>query len=72
MTIEPPYAHAEALAGTILSKEQVEWVDAFYRNLRERMLNFYHGARLEASIIDEREKVAALWLDKLEWFSGNP
>jgi hypothetical protein len=46
-------------------------VDAFYRNLRERMLNFYRGAWLHASIIDEREKVAALWVDKLEWLSGN-
>jgi hypothetical protein len=71
MTIEPPYAHAEALTGTTLSKEQVEWVDAFYRNVRERMLNFYEGARLEASIIHDRELVAKHWQDKLDFFSGN-
>jgi hypothetical protein len=51
-----------------LSKEQVEWVDAFYRNVREWMLNLYEAARLEASIIHDREMVAKLWLDK---FSGS-
>jgi hypothetical protein len=34
-------------------------------------LIFYDSARLETAIIHDREKVAAHWLDKLEWFSGN-
>src|SRR6267154_1022536 len=60
MTIEPAYA-----------AEQSEWVDAFYYNVQNRMLNLYESARLEGSTIDDRKKIAAHWLDKLEWFSNH-
>jgi hypothetical protein len=43
---------AEAKLGTTsLSAEQTEWVDAFYRNVQNRMLNLYEAARLEGSKI---------------------
>jgi hypothetical protein len=35
----------------------------------ETMFNAYEEARLEASKISDREKLAAHWLCKTEWFS---
>jgi hypothetical protein len=75
MTLEPAYEEAEllvteatALGG--LSPEAAAWVDAFYRNVETRMLNFYDAARLGAWRIYEREKVAAYWKEQLDWFNG--
>ena len=35
----------------------------------ETMFNAYEGARLEGSKISNRQKLAAYWLGKVEWFS---
>jgi hypothetical protein len=35
----------------------------------ETMLNAYEEARLEGSRIHDREKLAAHWLAKVDWFS---
>jgi hypothetical protein len=72
MTLEPAYDQAESLtteARGTLSREQSEWVDAFYRNVQSRMLNLYDGARLGAWRIYERERVAAYWKEQLDWFA---
>jgi hypothetical protein len=72
MTLEPAYDQAESLtteARGTLSREQSEWVDAFYRNVQNRMLNLYDGARLGAWRIYEREEVAAYWKEHLNWFN---
>lgn len=75
MTLEPAYKEAELIAAEAtvqggLSPEQAEWIDAFYRNVETRMLNFYDAARLNAWRIYEREKVAAYWKEQLYWFSS--
>jgi hypothetical protein len=42
----------------------VSWCSAsFYRNL-------YDGARQEAETIQDREKLAAYWIERHDWFSS--
>jgi hypothetical protein len=41
-----------------LSPEQAESIDAFYRDVETRMLNFYDPAKLNARRIHEQESQA--------------
>jgi hypothetical protein len=72
-TVEPDFELAEEIAGEAsqegtLTDAQAEFIDAFYRNVKSRMLDLYDAARLGAWRIHDREKVAAYWKEQTKWF----
>jgi hypothetical protein len=71
-TLEPAYEEAESVSlggiekGEKLQWEQAEYFEAFYRNVKSRMLNFYDGARLGAWRIYDREELSDYWREQFE------
>jgi hypothetical protein len=72
LTLEPDFKQAESIArgakDGVLTDEQAQWIDGFYRNVQGRMLNLYDAARLGAWQIYDREQLAAYWKEQAEWF----
>ena len=71
--LEPDFEQAEAIcvdAGQhgSFTPQQSEWIEAFYKNVEDRMLNIYDGARLRAWRIDSRQELAAFWQEQAGWF----
>ena len=44
--------------------QRSEWIEAFYKNVEDRMLNIYDGARLRAWRINDRQEQAD-WFDQM-------
>ena len=71
--LEPDFEQAEAIcvdAGQhgSFTPQQSEWIEAFYKNVEDRMLNIYDGARLRAWRINSRQELAAFWQEQAGWF----
>jgi hypothetical protein len=71
--LEPDFEQAEAIcvdAGQhgSFTPQQSEWIEAFYKNVENRMLNIYDGARLRAWPINSRPELAAYWQEQADWF----
>jgi hypothetical protein len=45
-----------------------KWIEAFYKNVEDRMLNIYGGAWLRAWRIDDRQELAEYWQEQADWF----
>src|SRR5260370_41994327 len=71
--LEPDFEQAEAIAldagqhGSF-TPQQSEWIEAFYKNVEDRMLNIYGGARLRAWRINDRQELAEYWREQADWF----
>jgi len=72
LTLEPDFKQAESIARCakdgVLTDEQAQWIDGFYRNVQGRMLNLHDAARLGAWQIYDRGQLAAYWKEEAEWF----
>jgi hypothetical protein len=71
--LEPDFEQAEAIcvdAGQhgSFTPQQSEWIEAFYKNVEDRMLNIYDGARLRVWSINSRQGLAAFWQEQAGWF----
>jgi len=71
--LEPDFEQAEAIsidAGQrgSFTPQQSEWIEAFYKNVEDRMLNIYDGARLRAWRINDRQEFAEYWQEQADWF----
>jgi hypothetical protein len=71
--LEPDFEQAEAIsidAGQhgSFTPQQSEWIEAFYKNVEDRMLNIYDGARLRAWRISDRQELAGYWQEQADWF----
>ena len=67
--LEPDFEQAEAVvfdAGQhgSFTPQRSEWIEAFYKNVEDRMLNIYDGARLRAWRINDRQEQAD-WFDQM-------
>jgi hypothetical protein len=71
--LEPDFEQAEAISVDAgqhgsFTPQQSEWIEAFYKNVDDRMLNIYDGARLRAWRINDRQELAEYWQDQADWF----
>ena len=71
--LEPDFEQAEAIAFDAgqrgsFTPQQSEWIEAFYKNVEDRMLNIYGGARLRAWRINDRQELAGYWQEQADWF----
>jgi hypothetical protein len=71
--LEPDFEQAEAIsidAGQrgSFTPQQSEWIEAFYQNVEDRMLNIYDGSRLRAWRINDRQELAEYWREQADWF----
>jgi hypothetical protein len=71
--LEPDFEQAEAISVDAgqhgsFTPQQSEWIEAFYKNVEDRMLNIYDGARLRAWRINDRQELAKYWLEQADWF----
>jgi hypothetical protein len=71
--LEPDFEQAEAISADAghngsFSPQQSEWIEAFYKNVEDRMLNIYDGARLRAWRINSRQEFAEYWQEQADWF----
>ena len=71
--LEPDFEQAEAVvfdAGQhgSFTPQRSEWIEAFYKNVEDRMFNIYDGARLRAWRINSRQELAAFWQEQAGWF----
>ena len=71
--LEPDFEQAEAISVDAgqhgsFTPQQSEWIEAFYKNVEDRMLNIYGGARLRAWWINNRQELAQFWQEQAEWF----
>src|ERR1700752_765563 len=67
--LEPDFEQAEAIcvdAGQhgSFTPQQSEWIEAFYKNVEDRMLNIYGGARLRAWRIGDRQEPGEDWQEQ--------
>jgi hypothetical protein len=74
LSLEPDFQLAEQITSEAaqqgsLTPQQAEWIEAFYRNVENRMLNLYDAARLGAWWIYNRKDIAAYWGEQTEWFN---
>ena len=73
LALEPDFEQAEAISVDAgqrgsFTPQQSEWIEAFYKNVEDRMLNIYGGARLRAWRINNRQEFAAYWQEQADWF----
>ena len=71
--LEPDFEQAEAISVDAgqhgsFTPQQSEWIEAFYKNVEDRMLNIYGGARLRAWRINNRQEFADYWQEQADWF----
>ncbi|MBV8482212.1 MAG: hypothetical protein JO077_05020 [Verrucomicrobia bacterium] len=71
--LEPDFEQAEAISVDAgqhgsFTPQQSEWIEAFYKNVEDRMLNIYDGARLRAWRINDRQRFAEYWQEQAGWF----
>jgi hypothetical protein len=71
--LEPDFEQAEAISFDAgqhgsFTPQQSEWIEAFYKNVEDRMLNIYDGARLRAWRINNRQEFAQYWQEQAGWF----
>ena len=71
--LEPDFEQAEAISVAAgqhgsFTPQQSEWIEAFYKNVEDRMLNIYDGARLRAWRINNRQEFAEYWQEQADWF----
>jgi hypothetical protein len=70
--LEPDFEQAEVVvfdAGQYGSfAQQSEWIEAFYKNVEDRMLNIYDAARLRAWRINDRQELAGYRQEQADWF----
>ena len=71
--LEPDFEQAEAISVDAgqhgsFTPQQSEWIEAFYKNVEDRMLNIYDSARLRAWRINDRQELAEYWQDQADWF----
>jgi hypothetical protein len=71
--LEPDFEQAEAISVDAgqhgsFTPQQSEWIEAFYKNVEDRMLNIYDGARLRAWRINDRQELAEYWQEQADWF----
>jgi hypothetical protein len=71
--LEPDFEQAEAISVDAgqhgsFTPQQSEWIEAFYQNVEDRMLNIYDGARLRAWRINDRQEFAEYWQEQADWF----
>jgi hypothetical protein len=71
--LEPDFEQAEAISVDAgqrgsFTPQQSEWIEAFYKNVEDRMLNIYGGARLRAWRINNRQEFAEYWQEQADWF----
>jgi len=71
--LEPDFEQAEAISVDAgqhgsFTPQQSEWIEAFYKNVEDRMLNIYDGARLRAWRLNDRQELAEYWQEQADWF----
>ena len=71
--LEPDFEQAQAISVEAdqhgsFTPQQSEWIGAFYKNVEDRMLNIYGGARLRAWRINDRQGLADYWQEQADWF----
>ena len=71
--LEPDFEQAEAISVDAgqhgsFTPQQSEWIEAFYKNVEDRMLNIYDAARLRSWRMNNRQEFAEYWQEQADWF----
>jgi len=71
--LEPDFEQAEAISVDAGQRGSFtpEWIEAFYKDVEDRMLKIYDGARLRARRINARQELSEDWEELAGWFDQN-